>query len=460
MKKCIILGMACLSILSSCQKNNRVSLEGTISGKVDESVLIKDYKVSDQTDTLKIVDGKFQKELIINAPIFKHLRFGHHRKDLFLAPGYKLAIKFNSEKFDSTFRFEGKGAIENSILDSLNKNDRYNWRYIYSQPAEKAILIIDSTQLVKKNYFDELVKSMKPDDAFEEFAGKMLEFEATSAKTIVGLQKDVKDTAFYSFLNTINLEESKYLNIPAYRNLLVYAMATKTDKLLNKLDSTSRSKPEAYREVLISALDNIRNKEVKEYMTFTLLHDNLRYGGVQKFEKAKAYFEQNVTDSAYIKEFQKTYALKLLLAPGKPAPDFTCADADSNFVSLKDLKGKLVYIDFWATWCGPCQQEAPHYQKLQKEYKGKEITFVSISIDEDKGSWLKFLEKEKPECISLIANKGWNADVAKAYQIQGIPTFVLIDRDGKIITCSAPRPSSSEIRKTLDEHLGALAMKK
>jgi thiol-disulfide isomerase/thioredoxin len=229
---------------------------------------------------------------------------------------------------------------------------------------------------------------------------------------------------------------------------------------MNKLDSVARSSQEAYHDALINVLEKTNDKEVREYITFTMIHNNLRYGGVNNFEKSKAYFEKNVTDSDYIKEFQKTYALKLLLAPGKPAPEFTCADADSNLVSLKDLRGKLVYIDFWATWCGPCRLEAPHYVKLQKEYKGKDVTFVSISIDEDKNSWLKSVQEEKSECISLIANSGWNSDVSKAYQIQGIPTFVLIDKDGKIITCSAPRPSSPDIRKTLDEHLGAMAMKK
>ncbi len=460
MKKCIYLGMACLSIVIACQKNNVVTLSGNVSGKADQPVLITDYKISDYSDTVKVDNGKFRQTLIVDKPVFKSLRYGKFNKELFLAPGYKLLVNFNAEKFDSTFRFEGKGAVENSLLDSLNKNDRYNWRYIYSQPAETSAKIVDSTLIIQKSRFDKLVKSMNPDAAFVEYAGKMLDFEAAMIKSIVGLQKNVKDSTYYSFLDSINLEEGKYLDIMPYRNLLLYSISIKTDRVLDKMDSVSRNSKEASRNAMLSVLDKIKDKDVREYMTFTMIHNDLRYSGVSNFEKSKAYFEKHVTDSAYIREFQKTYALKLLLSPGKPAPDFTCADADSNFVSLKDLKGKLVYIDFWATWCGPCQQEAPHYQKLQKEYKGKEITFVSISIDEDKGSWLKFLEKEKPECVSLIANNGWNADVAKAYQVQGIPTFVLIDKDGKIITCSAPRPSSPDIRKTLDEHLGLVAMKK
>jgi thiol-disulfide isomerase/thioredoxin len=460
MKKIIILGIACLSIVTACQKNDVATLSGTVQGKVDQPILIADYKINDQSDTLNVVDGKFQKTLLVSTPEMKYFRFGKHRKELFIAPGYKLIMNFNSEKFDSTFRFEGKGAVENSILDSLNKKERYNLQEIYSKPAEVSVKIIDSTLRANKSYFSKLVKAMNPDAVFDEYAGKMLDFEAASLKTVIGLQKRVKDSTFYSYLNSINLEESKYLNIPHYRNLLSYFVSVKTNRILEKFDSVSRNSEEVYRNAKLMVLDKIKDKEVREYLTFSMLHNDLRYSGIQNFENAKAYFDKNVTDSAYIREFEKTYALKLLLVPGKPAPEFTCSDADSNFVSLKDLRGKLVYIDFWATWCGPCQQESPHYIKLQKEYKGVDVTFVSISIDENKGSWLKSLQEEKPECISLIANNGWNSDVAKAYQIQGIPTFVLIDKDGKIITCSAPRPSSPDVRKTLDEHLGVLAMKK
>jgi thiol-disulfide isomerase/thioredoxin len=460
MKKNIILGMACLVMLASCQKNNVVTLTGVVTGNVNQPIFIKDYKIIDQNDTLKIIGGKFQKTLSINTPVFKYFFYGNHRKALFLAPGYQLVVNFNAEKFDSTFRFEGKGAVENNILDSLNNNNGYNWRYIYSQPLEASLKLIDSTFHAHKSYLEKLVQLMKPDAAFKEYAGKMLDFEAASAKSIVGLQKKVRDSAYYSYLDSFNLEESKYLNMQVYRNLLQYSISIKTKKLTDIQDSYSRNSKDAYHGALLIVLDKIKDKEVKEYMTFSMIHDELRIVGVNNFEKLKAYFEKNVKDSIYNREFQKTYSLKLMLAPGKPAPEFTCADAYSNNVSLKDLRGKLVYIDFWATWCGPCRQEAPHYRKLQKEYKGKDITFVSISIDDDKSSWLKSLQDEKPEYISLIADKGWDSEVSKAYQIHGIPTFVLIDREGRIINCGAPVPSSPDVRKLLDEHLIKMEMKK
>lgn len=460
MRKSIILGMVCLYIVTACQKNNVVTINGTVSGNVDQPVLITDYKITEYSDTLKIDNGKFQKTLSINKPVFKYFRFGNHRKELFLAPGYNLVMNFNSEKFDSTLRFEGKGAVENSMLDSLNKLAPYNINTIFNLSADASLKHIDSTFEVHKSYYEKLVKTMKPDKVFVEYAGKMLQFKAAFIKTFVGFQRVDKDSAYYGYLNSINFEESKYLNIPVYRDLLRFSISSKTNQILAQLDSAFRNTPEARHQALISVLEKIKNKEVKEYLTFLMIHDNLRNGSIQNFDKMKAYFEKNVTDSAYIREFQTTYTLKILLSPGKSAPEFTCMDAGSNRISLKDFRGKLVYIDFWATWCGPCLQETPHFKKLQKDYKGKDIVFVSISIDEDKKSWLKSVQQEKPEYISLITENGRNSKILKAYQINNIPTFILIDKEGKLINQNAPRPSSPDIKKTLDEHLGIMAMNK
>jgi len=175
--------------------------------------------------------------------------------------------------------------------------------------------------------------------------------------------------------------------------------------------------------------------------------------GTRNFDKYYNYFRKHNTDPAYSKEVAKTYAKKLLMAPGKPAPEFSCVDKDSNYISLKNFRGKYVYIDFWATWCSPCMQELPEYIKLQNDYKGKNIAFVSISLDLDKNSWKKVIAENKSGAVNLFAPNGWEADVVKAYQIYGIPTFVLIDKDGNIIDAQAPRPSSVEIRKTLDKLL-------
>ena len=147
---------------------------------------------------------------------------------------------------------------------------------------------------------------------------------------------------------------------------------------------------------------------------------------------------------------------------GKPSPNFIFENAKGGTTSLKDLKGKYVYIDVWATWCGPCKQQIPYLKKLEKKFKNKSIQFVSISVDDArrnggswekaKAKWLKFVKDNKLGGIQLFADKGWQSDFIKQYGIRGIPRFILLDKQGNIINENAPRPSQ-QLTETL---LGSL----
>lgn len=122
------------------------------------------------------------------------------------------------------------------------------------------------------------------------------------------------------------------------------------------------------------------------------------------------------------------------LASGKPAPNFTQNDVNGKPLSLSDLKGKVVLLDFWASWCGPCRKENPNVVALYKKYKDAGFTVMSVSLDKDKTPWLAAIEKDGliwPNHVSDL--KYWSNDVAKLYQVSSIPFTVLIDKDGNII---------------------------
>lgn len=152
----------------------------------------------------------------------------------------------------------------------------------------------------------------------------------------------------------------------------------------------------------------------------------------------------------------ESIALKTELPKGAPSPTF---EAYENYkggtTSLSDLKGKYVYIDVWATWCGPCKVEIPSLKALEKQYHGKNIQFVSLSIDDDRshgGSWDKAREDWKAMIadkelsgVQLFAPNGWQSQFVLDYKIKGIPRFILIDPNGNIVTPDAPRPSSPEL---------------
>jgi len=135
---------------------------------------------------------------------------------------------------------------------------------------------------------------------------------------------------------------------------------------------------------------------------------------------------------------------------GKPSPEFNNYE---NFkggkTSLKDLRGNYVYIDVWATWCGPCKREIPYLKKLEEEFKGKKIKFVSISVDREtaKEAWKKMIIDKKMGGIQLFALKG--DSFAKDYKINSIPRFILLDKKGNIVNANMSRPSNTKTKEVL-----------
>lgn len=146
---------------------------------------------------------------------------------------------------------------------------------------------------------------------------------------------------------------------------------------------------------------------------------------------------------------QKAAAKKV---EGTSAPSFDYENHKGGKTKLEDLRGKYVYIDVWATWCGPCRAEIPHLKKVEEKYHGKNIEFVSISVDTDKDydKWKKFVTEKQLGGIQLFADKNWNSDFIKAFGIDSIPRFILIGPDGKVIKADAPRPSSASLIELLD----------
>lgn len=135
--------------------------------------------------------------------------------------------------------------------------------------------------------------------------------------------------------------------------------------------------------------------------------------------------------------------------PGAEAPDCEWTDAEGNVSRFSDLRGKVVYLDVWATWCGPCCEEIPYMEKLAARFRNDpRIEIVSISVDSHRKDWLEKLREDKPEWKQFLYK-----DFCDLYGIAGIPRFILIDAAGKIITANAPRPSDPEIISWLDEKL-------
>jgi thiol-disulfide isomerase/thioredoxin len=177
-----------------------------------------------------------------------------------------------------------------------------------------------------------------------------------------------------------------------------------------------------------------------------------------------ALMDRNIEGSAMqLKNYMAPkIAMRNDFPKGAPSPNFVNYEnhAGGN-TSLSDLQGKYVYFDIWATWCGPCIKEIPSLKKVEKQFEGKNIPFVSISVDEGRGykgdaaaareGWRKMVTEKELGGMQLLADNGFRSQFIQDYKINGIPRFILVDPDGNIVSADAPRPSSAQLIELFEE---------
>ncbi len=181
---------------------------------------------------------------------------------------------------------------------------------------------------------------------------------------------------------------------------------------------------------------------------------------VNRLEGARSYHDflkMNEQYNAYFtleEQKQRVAAVGTRLVEtktGVPAYQFSFKNIAGAHVDLSDLKGQIVLLDMWATWCGPCRAEEPHWEKLNEDYKNKPVVFVGISTDQDKPKWEAYIKEKNLKGIQLHA--GPNNPLSDAYKVTGIPRYILIDKSGNLITADSPRPSDPKLKALLDEWL-------
>jgi len=428
-----------------------ITLSGKILNTEDGKLKIKGESFEKEI-TLK-ADGSFSETFQIAYSGAYNFATKSNRSSIYLAKGTKLVINVDDKNFATTLKFTGNGSAENKYF--MDKSDTVN--KLIGNP--QAFYALDETAFlakikeVKTAMTDLLNKSKIADAAFKKNELKSIgyfeqlqllnypEYHAHYGK-IEGFKPSATFPEFD--INTDLDNEQDFLFSSPYKQIV----ATK----FNKNIFAQLGENEEYTYKL--ALPEI--KKVKSTSIRNAHIQNLAYEvGAGNPDVTMLYNELLAlsSDAKFKEELTAKYAKIKTLTIGNPSPKFDYENFKGGKTSLESLKGKYVYIDVWATWCGPCRREIPSLQKVEEQYHGKNIEFVSLSIDakKDYEKWRKFVEEKKLGGIQLFADNDWNSKFVQEYAIEGIPRFILVDPNGNIVSADAPRPSDPKLVAKFEE---------
>lgn len=474
MKKIIIYSVFLSLIFAFVLPNNaqaqvKTFVSGTIENATNDSVsLIIDKTYLSQEQTLyqiSVKQNQFTVELQLDKSRLVELSYQSQLIHIYLEPGDSLDVKFKAGNLSESIVFSGKGEANNQFNKKFNTQfkDHFTTSLLEEKMRmlsldEFEMLIYDNRKKEKSFYTDYAEKKLLS-EKFKKFIENHIKYNYLNSLLSYPVVNANKSTAILKVnpLPAVTLEafdkstanDEEAMISECYRNFLTAFVTYYASELngFNKFKDYTISTEKKY----VIARDYLKGEPFLFYLTKFLLEMGEKtnpetvkriYTEMEKEDKTGEY------TAILKKKLGKWMKTKLpKTAEGKldiVSAEFKLQGFNGKEISLADFKGKVIYVDFWASWCGPCKQQFPFSKSLHDQLSDKqkkEVVFLYISIDNTEEIWKKAVNSLHLEGEHALSPGGWNSFVAKYYQINSIPRYLLIDKKGNVVNQNAKRPS-------------------
>ena len=421
-----------LNVIYSQDLSSYVRLSGEITNPNSDKITIRGNGYS---KVIKVnSNGAFDDTLAIKEGNFTFYDTKESTA-LYLAPGYHLEISFDGKEFDETIKYSGIGKKPNNfnasyfLFNEKNNLDSETYKKIENQ--EYFDYELKTYASIKKLLNESEIENEEfLASQADKFRFKMLNNLITKLGEdyFAGKTKAIITQYLDSETNKIDFKDSvMFVSNNDYKYFL-------SSYFVSGLTSGDLKTLELYNEELM---------EMQKKSIVTTLKRGISFYNMEKLDVYYQTIVKLVPIDKDINRMKEKFDRIKNLKKGSLSPSFNYPDSSGKNISLESLKGKLVYVDVWATWCGPCKAQIPFLKQLEEKYREEDIAFVSLSIDKltNISKWKDMIVDKELEGIQIIADKAWRSKFVTDYVIEGIPRFILIDKDGNLMDPMAPRPA-------------------
>lgn len=431
-----------------CFGCSSASEDAVVDFKVDDPVAGEVVVVCHNNINVLPLDEAGCASFTMTGSEMAYLKVFHGRESilLYVEEGDAVTVSFDGHNVKDSYVFEGEKAPAVKYLNtvSLMALPDEDYALPFEEYRERlAAKEADAVKLMKAN-------SLSAVGDFEENEAARIRYSYAAplimypmAHRIMTADMEYQpENGYYGCIESYVVEDTRLVCLDEYRAFVAEAM--------HVLDPEGRDITSVYPKTVAQmkyAADRLSDPEVKEVIMHHIAAAYVDNFGVTDINEMENLYHTYVKDSTLTASYAAKRDRWDLSRAGRKSPGFRAPDVDGKEYTLSDFRGKYVYIDMWATWCGPCKREMPYLKALEEEFKDAEIVFLGLSVDKDKAAWEKMVRDGGLTGVQLYLGLG--SSFQEAYRVEGIPRFILLDKDGIIISNDMSRPSAEETVETL-----------